>query len=402
MPSITVVFKNNKINSNGEAPLYLRIIKNRKPKYISLGYRIHQKYWDPDKNTVRPSHPDANELNTYISLKISEARKKILKVESKNNSISTSELKEHILGKESPSLFKYAKRYYDGFLEQGKIGTYKRYKSNFKKLRTYLKNKDILLEDITVLMLKDYERHMRIKHNNTQNTVHGNMRCIKRVINVAIEEGVFPVDKNPFIRYKPKREKVEKVYLTEYELSLLENVHITPGTIKEAHRDAFIFACYAGGMRISDICKLQWKNFDGQRIIMATQKTGSMIIVKLPNKALDIINKFKKRPTVPENYIFPFLKTEEDYSIPRKLHNAISSTNSLANKNLKIITPKAGIDKHISFHTSRHTWATRALRKGMRIEYVSKIMGHTSIKTTQVYAKIVDKELEDAMDVFND
>jgi site-specific recombinase XerD len=68
---------------------------------------------------------------------------------------------------------------------------------------------------------------------------------------------------------------------------------------------------------------------------------------------------------------------------------------------LKIIAAKAGIEKHISFHSSRHTFATRALKKGMRIEYVSKLMGHTNLKTTQIYAKIVNEELDKAMDVFN-
>ncbi len=73
-----------------------------------------------------------------------------------------------------------------------------------------------------------------------------------------------------------------------------------------------------------------------------------------------------------------------------------------ANKDLKFIAEKVGIEKNISFHTSRHTWATRALRKGMRIEYVSRLMGHSSIKTTQVYAKIVNEDLDRAMDVFDE
>ena len=84
------------------------------------------------------------------------------------------------------------------------------------------------------------------------------------------------------------------------------------------------------------------------------------------------------------------------------LLKSISSNTAYANKNLKVIAEKAGIEKHISFHTSRHTFATRALLKGMRIEYVSKLLGHTAIKTTQVYAKIVNSELDKAMDVFND
>jgi integrase/recombinase XerD len=86
----------------------------------------------------------------------------------------------------------------------------------------------------------------------------------------------------------------------------------------------------------------------------------------------------------------------------KAVHNAIGSANAYVNSSLKIIARKAGIEKNIHFHMSRHTWATRALRKGMRIEHVSKLLTHRSIKTTQIYAKIVNADLDAAMEVFND
>ena len=101
-----------------------------------------------------------------------------------------------------------------------------------------------------------------------------------------------------------------------------------------------------------------------------------------------------------DDFIFPFLKNYIDYSDKKVLHRAISSHTAYTNKDLKVIAKLAKFDKHIHFHTSRHTFATRALRKGMRIEYVSRLPGHTNIKTTQVYAKIVNQDLDDAMDNF--
>ena len=164
----------------------------------------------------------------------------------------------------------------------------------------------------------------------------------------------------------------------------------------------YIFAAYAGGLRISDVLQLKWQNFNGTHVTITTQKTKEQVSIKLPNKALDYIQKYQRADAKPTDYIFPFLKNDIDYSKGASLFNAISSNTAYANKNLKIIAEKAGIEKHISFHTSRHTFATRALRKGMRIEYVSKLLGHTAIKTTQVYAKIVNSELDKAMDIFND
>jgi len=103
----------------------------------------------------------------------------------------------------------------------------------------------------------------------------------------------------------------------------------------------------------------------------------------------------------PKDFIFPLLSNSLDTTDPTLLFQAISRSTAYANKNLKVLAQKAEIDKAISFHSSRHTWATRALRKGMRIEYVSKLMGHTNIRTTQVYTKIVNEDLDTAMDVFN-
>jgi len=149
--------------------------------------------------------------------------------------------------------------------------------------------------------------------------------------------------------------------------------------------------------------QLKWQNFDGTHIGLKTQKTKETISIKLPTKALEILKKYSK--SQPDNkhadFISPLLKNNIDYSNPTALFNAISSNIAFANKNLKVIALKAGIEKHISFHSSRHTWATRALKKGVRIQHVSKVMGHTNIKTTQIYAKIVSSDLDKSMDVFN-
>lgn len=104
----------------------------------------------------------------------------------------------------------------------------------------------------------------------------------------------------------------------------------------------------------------------------------------------------------PHDLIFPLLKPGKDYTDKVILHNAISSATTLANKSMKKIEQLIEAEKKIRFHTSRHTYATRALRKGMRIEYVSKSMGHSDIKTTQIYSKIVDEELDKAMGLLDD
>jgi integrase len=147
---------------------------------------------------------------------------------------------------------------------------------------------------------------------------------------------------------------------------------------------------------------LRWENYHDGFITVKTKKTNSTVTIKLPNKALAILDKYRPESTKGKEFVFPLLDAEFDYSDARFKAEEISRNNAKINHSLKKLAEVAEIEKHFSFHTARHTFATRALRKGMRIEYVSKLMAHSDIKMTQVYAKIVNEDLEKAMDIFND
>ncbi|OFY93010.1 MAG: hypothetical protein A2309_14775 [Bacteroidetes bacterium RIFOXYB2_FULL_35_7] len=104
---------------------------------------------------------------------------------------------------------------------------------------------------------------------------------------------------------------------------------------KRHHRNMYVFSAYAGGLRIFDVLQLKWENFDGERVLVTTQKTGSVVSVKLPAKALEIVNSYKTGVTKPSDFVFPLLKNDVDYSDPAVLYDAISSMNAYTNKNLK-------------------------------------------------------------------
>ncbi len=229
------------------------------------------------------------------------------------------------------------------------------------------------------------------------------MKIFRKVFNDAVREDLIELSQNPFTKFRLTWEKTKKEYLTEEELAAIENLILKEGTVMDHHRNMYVFAAYAGGVRISDLLQLKWENYDGTHIRIFTQKTKESIPIKLPSKAIGIITRYANVQPKRKNtdFVFPLLVNDADYSAPEVLFKAISSSTAYANKNLKVITQKAGISKNVSFHSSRHTWATRALKKGMRIEYVSKLMGHGSLKTTMIYTKIVNSELDIAMDVFN-
>jgi integrase len=222
---------------------------------------------------------------------------------------------------------------------------------------------------------------------------------LRKLFNDAVREELIAYQTNPFIRYKLTTEKSDKQYLTEEEVAAIDELDLLARPRLNDTKQMFIFACYAGGIRVSDLLQLKWKDFNGTHLSFTQQKTKEQISVKLPSLALEIIRYYKKI-TGPElqHYIFPFLHND---ILEEKIFDAISSQTAYLNKNLKEIASLAGIDKNLSMHVSRHTWATRALRKGISIDKVSKLMGHGSIKTTQVYAKIVNTELDKAMDLFD-
>ncbi len=401
MATIKLILRKERINKAGEAPLYLRIIKDRKPLYTSMNIKLAPKFWNDDKQEVKSSYKGSGRLNAFLKDRLSKAHNKYMDMATSSNTVRTKDIKEEIIGKSSPLFLDYAFNYIKGYKTKDNSRTFKRFRTALNKLKAYLNGRHFTLEDMTILFLREYEQHLRDKYGNGVNTINTDLKSFRRILNQAVDEELFPYEKNPFLRYKLPWKQTKKVFLTEDEIKLFEDYEIQSGYKRELHRDIFIFACYVGGLRISDICVLKWVNFDGTHITCSTIKTGSVVSIKVPTKGLEIINKYKAEGLGAEDYLFPVLDRDADYPNGNLLKMAINSKNVYANKDLKFIAKKIGLTKNISFHTSRHTWATRALRKGMRIEYVSRLMGHASIRTTQIYAKIVNEDLDRAMGVFD-
>ncbi len=401
MSTIKILLRTSKINEAGEAPLCIRITKDRITKFIFLDYRIRPEFWDEKERHVKKSHPNSARLNNYLTTKLMEAQGAALKMESAEKNVLPDKIKDQIMGKSSASFYKYAERWLVELDNTERIGTYRHAKSIIDKMKKYTGVNDLLFDHITVTWLKGYEQYLRAKIGNKINTVNGDFRTIRKLIRAAVSEEIITEDKNPFNRFKLTLEKVKRDYLTEEELMLMELAPLEKGSNKDHHRNMFIFSAYAGGLRVSDILLLKWKDYDGERILMQTRKTSTVVSIKLPPTAKEILKAYQTDNVKPLDFVFPFLKNEDDYTDKKKLYNKISSATAYTNDDLKDITKIIGLEKRVSFHTARHTFATRALQKGMRIEYVSKIMGHSNIQTTQIYAKIITSELDKAMEVFN-
>lgn len=402
MATVKVLLKTEKKKKNDQIPIYLRIISKGKARFIALKKTVLEKDWDFDSSKVKKSNPLYRQLNTYIAEKIADAEAASLELETGSKVVTPRQIKNKVMGTELPSYRKYVEKRLKAEEDTIKVGTYRKNAAIVAKFQKYLGTKDLLFEDMTVSWIKGYEFYLSTDRHNSKNTIGTNLKILKKYFNEAIKEGLVSYDSNPFLNYKIKSEPSERQYLTEDELITIENLELVPGSNLYHHRNMFVFATYSGGLRISDVLQLTWENFDGIKINIVVQKTGEMHSIKVPEKALAIINSYKGDDPKPTDFVFPVLDNEIEYSkYPQLLHQAISTGTSLCNNSLEKIAEKAGLTKSLHNHIARHTFATMALRKGVRIEYVSKLLSHNSLKTTQIYAKIINAELDDAMDVFN-
>jgi integrase/recombinase XerD len=400
MATFSLILRLDKVKKNGTAPIYFLIINNRKKTKISSSIYINPKCWDNTKLKVKPNCENSVRINSFLNQKLVEIQNSIIDTNSKIKSTTTQQIRDNLYGKKSKDFFSYANEVTESYLKKGLIGTYDKNRSIMKKFKTFAKT-NIDFEDITVEYITKYEKYLRYDLKNKTNTIHNDLKYIKKIFNDAFKEDIIDISKNPFLKYKLKKEKSDRFYLTEEELNLIENFKCNEGTRLALHRDMFVFSSYVGGLRISDMLQLQWKHFDGININFKIKKTNNQLSIKVPNKGLEILEKYRSVDSNKNDFIFDMLPNNINLNDPRAVDSAISSSTAYVNKNLKIIANKIELEKPISFHISRHTWATRALRKGISIDKVSKLMGHSAIKETQIYAKIIDTELDKAMEIFN-
>ncbi|MDC0303859.1 site-specific integrase [Flavobacteriales bacterium] len=395
MSSIKPVLRSDKVKPNGFAPLYIRVISNRKIKYRSVGVDIEPKHWDKLKEKVKRTHPNSMRFNNMIQEKLKEVTSSIIDLEAGDTQLGrVFEPIDH----KKVKFVEYAFDYLESRKKINKLGMIRRARTVVAKVRDYLNGGDVALLSVDIKWLNNYEYYLLNTVGNSTNTVAANMSVLRTIMNAAEREGVIKPGKNPFDLYRIRKEESDIIFLTDDELERIKELELKDGSVIQRHRDMYVFACYAAGIRIGDILQLRWKNYDGERLTFTTSKTSTQLNIKLGPTALGIINSIE--PGEPNESIFGFLPggTLSEQQLLRKL----SSATALINKNLRIIAKRAKVDKHIHFHTSRHTWATRMLRRGMRLEHVSKLLGHKSIRTTQIYTKIVNADLDQAIDLFND
>lgn len=395
MSSVKVIIRKDKIDAEGLAPLYLRIIRDRKVQSMRVeGVSVHPDDWDSNAQCVKKSKrtPNYVRLNNFIGAQKAKAQKHLLDVADGVRHYNPEKVKSAITGRCRESFTEYAIAYIETLEKKGDYRMYKRMKSIVKKLHDYAQ-KDLKFTDIDIEFLKSYEAYLRENHNNATNTVLGNYKMIRKLFNDAIREDLIPQELYPFRKYRFRFEQPQIDFLTEKELESMETVELPANTNIWHTRNMYVFACYAGGIRIGDLLALRWDSITDVHLKLTTQKTGAQLDLALPKRAKEILEIYRKDAKDETDFVFPFMKGRHKGSFAQ----TIESKNSIINAELKAIAKLAQINKRLHFHTSRHTFAVRALRRGVSIYELSRIMTHSSVKITEIYANIASEDLDNTM-----
>ena len=359
------------LNKKGMALVQVEAYLGRKKKYFSTKVYLKPEQWDNKKLIVK-NHPNADALNRLIYEFVATIEKKELELWQQGKRISLELLKNALTTQENNSSFISFSRQ-EVMNSSLKDSTKRNHLSTLMLLQEFKKN--ITFSDLTFELISSFEYFLQLKGYHT-NTIAKHMKHLKRHVNIAINKEYIEIQKYAFRKYKIKTIENKHTNLVPEELERLENLILSGRYVKlQKSLDAFLFCCI-DGMRYSDFIFLFSEYFvdinQETWLIYKSVKTGTEVRLPLyllfSGKGIAILNKYR------DNL--------EDFFHLRD--------NSNVNKDLIIITRLAGLSKRISFHTARHTNATLLIYNGINITTVQKLLGHKSVKTTQVYTNVMD------------
>lgn len=316
----------------------------------------------------------------------------------------------------SLDFFEYAQNDLEKIEEKGGAhATYKKYKTVIAKLKEFTKKDTLPVKSITVDFVKQFERFLlNVKKNNKETTIV-NLKALARLLNSIYKSSKYNLDprKNPFLdkeSIKLKRDPAIRVYLEAEEVKRIEKLRFRVKQRTYDAKDIFLVECYTG-LRISDILNLRWKNYNRSELSIRIRKTDKDHVIKTNKVVKEIIDKRRRileannEVITPDRYIFNILTVDVDIISSQDALNAISGATALINKNLKIVAEKAGIEKKISTHIGRHTFACLMVAKNTNPFTLMELMGHSDIRVTQIYAKtskVYKNRAIDALDNLDD
>ncbi|TMM53125.1 site-specific integrase [Maribacter algarum] len=390
--SILFYIRKNMPDRNGLCPIYLRITVSGKRSEISAKRKVKVDDWNCASGRAKNSKPSNRELNKYLE----DLRARLYRIQGKyeadGRSYTSQMIKNSFQGKSSRH--KTLLNIYEGHNKEiseivGRefsSGAYQRHLRTLRHLKAFIDKEygqeDVYVKEVDLKFINRFEHYLKTNLKACgQNTVTKYVTNLKKIMRICYANDW--ISKDPFYHWKAKWKKVERDILNERELKILMETELPLQRLEQV-RDIFIFCCFTG-LSYIDVEKLSDNhivlNIKGEKWIKINRsKTDTKSSVPLLPIAEKILQKYSATLDNNQNKLLPVI------------------SNQKLNTYLKEIAAICNIEKKLTFHLSRHTFATTVtLANGVPIESVSKMLGHSSLKTTQIYAMVIDKKLMNDM-----
>ncbi|MEN9323546.1 MAG: hypothetical protein RL699_1326 [Bacteroidota bacterium] len=395
--SILFYVKSSKASKNGLLPIYQRITINGSRIELSTSRTVEKAKWNTAAGKVKGNSEEARLINSHLDLlkhNVYETEKWLL---NNGHEINAQTLKNKLTGIDENqrmllTIFEdHNKRMKDLIGKEFSINTHKKYLTAISHTRDFLKSQyrvnDIAISKVDIAFVNDFDFYLRNNKNCNNNSTIKYIRNFGKIIKQSYVNGW--LEKDPFLSYKGKVREVERVYLSQEEIETIINKELAIKRL-ELVRDMFVFSCFTG-LAYIDVFNLSKANIiigiDGEKWISThRQKTESASKIPILAVTQQIIDKYQNHPQcLSNNKLLPIL------------------SNQKMNAYLKELADLCNINKELTFHIARHTFATTVtLTNGVPIESVSKMLGHKDLRTTQHYAKVLDKKVSEDMKILKD
>lgn len=386
---------NEQKQRNGVCPIYIRIYVDGKKAEVVTNHSVTKAQWDPKLMKVRSTVPNSKLINLYFGKVTNQIEEHFLNYAARGEKCTAKDLKNKLLGIEvNPNhktiveAFEYHNLKMAEKVKVGKVvkKTHTRYEITKNKVVAFMQHqykiKDKPLQEIRLAFVTEFEHYLLTVDGLQSNTAHKYIKNLKKIMTMSV--GLDWIPHNPFNSFKCSYSSPDREILTQQELDTIMTKKLFAPRLEEV-RDVFIFCCYTG-FAYSDIYKFERNaitiGIDGEYWLSTNrQKTGTKESVPLLPIPMEIAQRYQDHPYCVEyNKLLPV------------------NSNQRFNSYLKEIADLCGIKKKITTHIARHTFATTVtLANGVPIETVSSMLGHSSIRTTQIYAKVVEHKVSSDM-----
>lgn len=390
--SLLFYIKKSKADRNGKTNIYLRITMEGRRTEFSVHRKIPVDWWNSRSQTAMGNSAEAREINRFISFLKNKAYAIQQDFERENETYTVTDIRDVLLGKDKTrkmllEIFQEHNDKVDSLIGKDfAAGTAERYRTCKKHVGDYIKHKykknDIPVQQVDHKFITGFEYYLKTTRKCAHNSAIKYITNFKKIIRIAHANDW--IDKDPFLHWKAKLKIVDREFLTEEEIQKILGLNLKMERLDQV-RDIFIFCCFTG-LAYADVKKLKrtdiGKGVDGEEWIKTKRsKTDTRSNIPILPIARALIEKYQDNPVlIDKDLVLPVL------------------SNQKMNAYIKEIATLAGITKNLTFHLARHTFATTVtLANGVPIESVSKMLGHTNLKTTQHYAKILDMKVSKDM-----